>query len=230
MNNQIIEFKDVWKTYHMGDEKINALAGLNLTLNEGSFTAVMGPSGSGKSTLLHVAGILDMPTEGVFKINGKETNMLTVKEQAQLRRNEIGFVFQRFNLMSQLSALENIMLPMIKEDHQRAGEILNRMGLEGKHDKLPGQLSGGEQQRVAIARALINDPSIILADEPTGSLDSKTGDIILKLLRDLHEQENVTLVMVTHEPYVAKMADRIVYVRDGKVSDEGDRIMVSELN
>lgn len=142
MNNQIIEFKDVWKTYHMGDEKINALAGLNLTLNEGSFTAVMGPSGSGKSTLLHVAGILDMPTEGVFKINGKETNMLTVKEQAQLRRNEIGFVFQRFNLMSQLSALENIMLPMIKEDHQRAGEILNRMGLEGKHDKLPGQLSG----------------------------------------------------------------------------------------
>lgn len=219
MNNQIIEFKDVWKTYHMGDEKINALAGLNLTLNEGSFTAVMGPSGSGKSTLLHVAGILDMPTEGVFKINGKETNMLTVKEQAQLRRNEIGFVFQRFNLMSQLSALENIMLPMIKEDHQRAGEILNRMGLEGKHDKLPGQLSGGEQQRVAIARALINDPSIILADEPTGELDTKNANAIMQVLQDLNRKEGVSIIIVTHNPASASFADQIIQMRDGQISN-----------
>lgn len=219
MNNQIIEFKDVWKTYHMGDEKINALAGLNLTLNEGSFTAVMGPSGSGKSTLLHVAGILDMPTEGVFKINGKETNMLTVKEQAQLRRNEIGFVFQRFNLMSQLSALENIMLPMIKEDHQRAGEILNRMGLEGKHDKLPGQLSGGEQQRVAIARALINDPSIILADEPTGELDTKNANAIMQVLQDLNRKEGVSIIIVTHNPASASFADQIIQMSDGQISN-----------
>lgn len=217
MNNHIIEFKDVWKTYHMGDEKINALAGLNLNLNEGSFTAVMGPSGSGKSTLLHVAGILDMPTEGVFKINGKETNMLTVKEQAQLRRNEIGFVFQRFNLMSQLSALENIMLPMIKEDHQRAGEILNRMGLEGKHDKLPGQLSGGEQQRVAIARALINDPSIILADEPTGELDTKNANAIMQVLQDLNRKEGVSIIIVTHNPVSASFADQIIQMSDGQI-------------
>ncbi|OPY25271.1 MAG: putative ABC transporter ATP-binding protein [Methanobacterium sp. PtaU1.Bin242] len=219
MNNHIIEFKDVWKTYHMGDEKINALAGLNLNLNEGSFTAVMGPSGSGKSTLLHVAGILDMPTEGVFKINGKETNMLTVKEQAQLRRNEIGFVFQRFNLMSQLSALENIMLPMIKEDHQRAGEILNRMGLEGKHDKLPGQLSGGEQQRVAIARALINDPSIILADEPTGELDTKNANAIMQVLQDLNRMEGVSIIIVTHNSVSASFADQIIQMSDGQISN-----------
>jgi len=217
MTNHLIEFKDVWKTYHMGDEKINALAGLNLTLNKGSFTAVMGPSGSGKSTLLHVAGILDMPTKGAFKINGKETSKLTVKEQAQLRRNEIGFVFQRFNLMSQLSTLENIMLPMIKEDSQKAKNILNRMGLEGKQDKLPGQLSGGEQQRVAIARALINDPSIILADEPTGELDTKNANAIMQVLQDLNRKEEVSIIIVTHNPTSASFADKIIQMSDGQI-------------
>ena len=166
--SNLIEFKDVWKTYKMGDEEVNALAGLDLTLKKGSFTAVMGPSGSGKSTFLHIAGILDMPTRGTFRINGNDTGKLSVKEQARLRRNEIGFIFQRFNLMSQLTVLENVMLPMIKEDSRKAEKLLNMMGLTGKHDKRPWQLSGGEQQRVAIARALINDPSIILADEPTG--------------------------------------------------------------
>lgn len=217
MTNHLIEFKDVWKTYHMGDEKINALAGLNLTLNKGSFTAVMGPSGSGKSTLLHVAGILDMPTKGAFKINGKETSKLTVKEQAQLRRNEIGFVFQRFNLMSQLSTLENIMLPMINEDSQKAKNILNRMGLEGKQDKLPGQLSGGEQQRVAIARALINDPSIILADEPTGELDTKNANAIMQVLQDLNRKEEVSIIIVTHNPTSASFADKIIQMSDGQI-------------
>jgi len=217
MNNHVIEFKDVWKTYVMGDEKVNALAGLNLSLEKGSFTAVMGPSGSGKSTFLHVAGILDMPSKGVFMINGKETSKLSVKEQARLRRNEIGFIFQRFNLMSQLSTLENVMLPMIDEDPYKAKEILDRMGLEGKHDKRPGQLSGGEQQRVAIARALINNPSIILADEPTGELDSKNADSIMQILQDLNKEEGVSIVVVTHNPSSANFADQIIQMGDGNI-------------
>lgn len=215
MNNNILEFKDVWKIYIMGEERINALAGLNMVLKDGSFTAVMGPSGSGKSTFLHVAGILDMPTKGIFKINGNETDKLSVKEQALLRRNEIGFIFQRFNLIPRLSALENIMLPMIKEDPEKAKEILNRMGLEGKHDKRPGQLSGGEQQRVAIARALINDPSIILADEPTGELDTRNADSIMQVLQDLNRDEGVSIVMVTHNPAAADFADEILQMSDG---------------
>jgi putative ABC transport system ATP-binding protein len=215
MNKTVLEFKNVWKTYTMGDETINALAGLNLALEKGSFTAVMGPSGSGKSTFLHVAGILDMPTRGTFQINGKETQKLSVKEQAMLRRDEIGFIFQRFNLMSQLTVLENVMLPMIKEDTKKAVDLLNRMGLTGKYNKRPGQLSGGEQQRVAIARALINDPSIILADEPTGELDTKNADSIMQILQDLNRDEGVSIVMVTHNPASAEFAGEILHMSDG---------------
>ena len=215
MNKAVLEFKNVWKTYTMGDEKINALAGLNLTLKEGSFTAVMGPSGSGKSTFLHVAGILDMPSSGIIKINGKETKKLSVKEQARLRRNEIGFIFQRFNLMSQLTVQENVMLPMIKEDTKKAIDLLNRMGLSGKSNKLPGQLSGGEQQRVAIARSLINDPSIILADEPTGELDTKNADSIMQILKDLNQNDGVSIVIVTHNQASADFADEILHMSDG---------------
>lgn len=217
MNNYIIEFQDVWKTYNMGDMKVNALSGLNLALNKGSFTAVMGPSGSGKSTFLHVAGILDTPTNGVFRINGKQASKLSVKEQAKLRRNEIGFVFQRFNLMSQLTILENLMLPMIDEDIQKAKDILDQMGLEGKYKKRPGQMSGGEQQRVAIARALINDPSIILADEPTGELDSKNAHSIMQILQDLNDNEGVSIVIVTHNPEAAAFTDQIIQMRDGNI-------------
>ena len=220
MNNNVLELRNVWKIYTMGDEPVNALAGLNLTLEESSFAAVMGPSGSGKSTFLHVAGILDMPTSGIVKINGKETRKLSVKEQAGLRRNEIGFIFQRFNLMSQLSALENVMLPMLKEDTEKAKEILNRMGLEGKYNKRPGQLSGGEQQRVAIARALINDPSIVLADEPTGELDTKNAHSIMQILQDLNRNEGVSIVIVTHNPASADFADRIIQMSDGQVVDD----------
>ena len=215
MNNAVLEFKNVWKTYTMGDELINALAGLNMALEKGSFTAVMGPSGSGKSTFLHVAGILDMPSSGVIKINGKEAKKLSVKEQARLRRNEIGFIFQRFNLMSQLTVLENIMLPMIKEDTKKAIDLLNRMGLGSKSNKYPGQLSGGEQQRVAIARALINDPSIILADEPTGELDTKNADSIMQVLKDLNQNDGVTIVVVTHNQASADFADEILHMSDG---------------
>ncbi len=217
MNNYVIEFKDVWKTYNMADVEVNALAGFNLTLEKGSFTAVMGPSGSGKSTFLHVAGILDIPNRGVFRINGKQASELSVKEQAKLRRNEIGFVFQRFNLMSQLSILENLMLPMINEDTEKAMGILDNMGLEGKYAKRPGQLSGGEQQRVAIARALINDPSIILADEPTGELDTKNANSIMQILQDLNENEGVSIVIVTHNPEAAEFTDQILQMRDGNI-------------
>ena len=223
MNNAVLEFKNVWKTYTMGDELINALAGLNMALEKGSFTAVMGPSGSGKSTFLHVAGILDMPSSGIIKINGKEAKKLSVKEQARLRRNEIGFIFQRFNLMSQLTVLENIMLPMIKEDTKKAIDLLNRMGLGSKSNKYPGQLSGGEQQRVAIARALINDPSIILADEPTGELDTKNADAIMQVLKDLNQNDGVSIVVVTHNQASADFADEILHMSDGNFVNNGSK-------
>jgi putative ABC transport system ATP-binding protein len=216
-NNNVLEFKDVWKIYQMGDEKINALAGVNLNIRDGSFTSIMGPSGSGKSTLLHVGGILDMPTRGNLLLNGKDTSTLSGKEQATFRRNEIGFVFQRFNLMPQLSALENVLLPMIKPDLEKAKELLDKMGLEGKHNKRPSQLSGGEQQRVSIARALINNPSLILADEPTGELDTKNAEVIMGILQDLNKKEGVTIIIVTHNPLAAEFTDEIIEMRDGNI-------------
>ncbi len=217
MTNHVLEFENVWKTYSMGDAEVNALAGLNLILKEGSFTAVMGPSGSGKSTFLHVSGILDTPTRGLFRINGRQTSELSLKEQALLRRNEIGFVFQRFNLLSQLSALENVMLPMINKDSEKAMGILDKMGLEDKYHKRPTQLSGGEQQRVAISRALINDPSLILADEPTGELDTDNAQSIMQILQDLNRKAGVSIVVVTHNPASASFADEIINMRDGKI-------------
>jgi len=213
----VLEFQDVWKIYQMGDEKINALAGVNLKINESSFTSIMGPSGSGKSTLLHVAGILDMPSKGILMMNGKNTSTLSSKEQAKFRRNEIGFVFQRFNLLPQLSALENVLLPMIESDPEKAKESMDKMGLEGKYDKLPSQLSGGEQQRVSIARALINDPSLILADEPTGELDTKNAEVIMGILQDLNKKQGVTIIIVTHNPMAAEFADKTIEMRDGNI-------------
>lgn len=216
-NDTVLEFHDVWKIYRMGDEDINALAGVNLSINKGSFTSIMGPSGSGKSSLLHVAGILDMPTQGTFLIKGKDTSTLSGKEQAKLRRREIGFVFQRFNLLPQLTVLENVMLPMIKPDANRAREIMDKMGLKGKYGKVPGQLSGGEQQRVSIARALINDPALILADEPTGELDSKNAEIIMKILKELNTKEGVTIIIVTHNQLAADFTDQIIEMTDGNI-------------
>jgi putative ABC transport system ATP-binding protein len=216
--SNLIEFKNVWKTYMTGEEELHALSGLNLKLKAGSFTAVMGPSGSGKSTFLHITGILDMPTRGIFKLNGHDVSKLSVKEQARLRRNEIGFIFQRFNLMSQLTVLENVMLPMIKEDSQKAKEVLDTMGLTSKNNKRPGQLSGGEQQRVAIARALVNDPSLILADEPTGELDSRNADSIMEILQDLNQNQGVSIVLVTHNPASADFAGEILLMHDGDLN------------
>jgi putative ABC transport system ATP-binding protein len=213
----VLEFKDVWKIYRMGGEEINALAGVNLTIKDGSFTSIMGPSGSGKSTLLHVAGILDMPTRGNLLMNGKDTSTLGAREQARFRRSEIGFVFQRFNLLPQLTTLENVLLPMNQPEPQKAQEYLDKMGLEGKYSKTPNQLSGGEQQRVSIARALVNQPSLILADEPTGELDSKNAEVIMGILQDLNKKEGVTIIIVTHNQLAADFTDKIIEMRDGNI-------------
>ena len=212
----IIEIKEAWKTYKMGGEEINALQGVNFKLEENSFLAVMGPSGSGKSTLLHLAGILDLPTKGEVILQGKNVKDLSSKEQAKLRRTKIGFVFQRFNLLSQLTAEENVMLPMIKPDKEKARKILDRVGLEGKYDRLPTQLSGGEEQRVAIARALANDPLLILADEPTGELDTANSRMIMDLLTNLN-QEGMSIIIVTHDPMAAEYAHKTVEMKDGNI-------------
>jgi putative ABC transport system ATP-binding protein len=223
MNNQenIIEIQNLKKSYD--DGKIKALNGLDLTVKKGEFLSIMGPSGSGKSTLLNMIGALDVADEGTITVAG--IDLKQNKSLNEFRSKEIGFVFQMHNLIPNLTVLENVEIPMYETSlsasqmEERALELLKSVNLEDKKDQIPTKLSGGERQRVAIARALVNHPSIILADEPTGSLDSKTGDKILGLMRDLHEKENVTLVMVTHEPYVGNMADRIINVLDGKIQN-----------
>ncbi len=217
-NDNIIEIKDLKKSYDNG--KIKALNGMNLEVKKGEFISIMGPSGSGKSTLLNMIGALDRADQGSIKVAG--IDLVTTNKLNKFRSQEIGFVFQMHNLIPNLSVVENVEIPMFetnassKEMRKRALELLRSVDLEDKIDQKPTKLSGGERQRVAIARALVNHPSIILADEPTGSLDSKTGEVILNLLKDLHRKENVTLVMVTHEPYVGNMAERMVTVLDGK--------------
>jgi len=217
MNNDVLVFNHVWKTYQMGEEEVQALRGVNLIINEGSFTALMGPSGSGKSTLLHLAGILDVPTKGAVLLNGKNIKEYSIKEQSKLRRENIGFIFQRFNLMQQLTALENVMLPMISPDSQKAKKLLDKVGLSGKYNRYHTQLSGGEQQRVSIARALANDPSLLLADEPTGELDTKNTKIIMELIRELNEKDGLTIVAVTHNPLCAEYANKTVMMQDGNI-------------
>jgi putative ABC transport system ATP-binding protein len=216
-NSNILEFKDVWKTYKMGTEEVRALRGVNLTISKSSFIALMGPSGSGKSTLLHLAGILDVPTKGTVLLNGKSIKDYSSKEQARLRRENIGFIFQRFNLMPQLTALENVMLPMILQDTEKAKKLLDKVGLSGKYNRYQTQLSGGEQQRVSIARALANDPSLLLADEPTGELDTENTKVIMELIKDLNENDGLTIVAVTHNPLSAEYAKNIIKMQDGNI-------------
>jgi putative ABC transport system ATP-binding protein len=217
-NSNVIEFKDVWKTYPMGAEEVKALRGVNLKIKKGSFIAIMGPSGSGKSTLLHLAGILDTPTRGTVLMNGKNIEDYSGKEQAKLRRENIGFIFQRFNLMPQLNALENVMLPMINADKEKAKKLLDKVGLSDKYNRLQTQLSGGEQQRVSIARALANDPTILLADEPTGELDTENTKIIMELIKDLNENDGLTIVEVTHNPLSAEFATELIKMQDGNIT------------
>jgi putative ABC transport system ATP-binding protein len=219
--NNVLEFNDVWKTYKMGSEDVKALRGVNLTVSEGSFIAIMGPSGSGKSTLLHLAGILDTPSKGTVLLNGKNIDDYSSKEQAKLRRKNIGFIFQRYNIMPQLTALENVMLPMISSDSEKAKKLLDKVGLSDKYGRYQTQLSGGEQQRVAIARALANEPAIILADEPTGELDTENTRKIMGLLRDLNKEKGLTIVVVTHNPIATEFVEKVIKMQDGGILDVG---------
>ncbi|MFS8640595.1 MAG: ABC transporter ATP-binding protein [Symbiobacteriaceae bacterium] len=218
----MIQLKGVEKIYRMGQGLVRALAGVDLTVEEGEFTAVMGPSGSGKSTLLHIIGCLDRPTAGSYRFMGREVAGLSETELARLRNRQFGFVFQRFFLLPRYRAWENVALPMAyagvgrRERRERAWELLRRVGLEGREEHFPNQLSGGQQQRVAIARALANRPAVLLADEPTGNLDSASGAEILALFEDLH-REGSTILLVTHDPAVAQRARRIVHIQDGRI-------------
>lgn len=219
----VIETRELTKTYQMGDIPVNALMDVNLSVEKGEFLAVMGASGSGKSTLLNLLGCLDSATSGEYLLDGKEVSHLNKKEYADIRNQKIGFVFQGFNLLPRTSAFENVELPLIydrknriKNGKQAIAEALRRVGLEDRMNHLPQQLSGGEQQRVAIARAIVNKPAIILADEPTGNLDTHTSTDILSILRELNEQ-GITIILVTHEHSLADYAKRVVKLRDGYV-------------
>lgn len=225
--SELIRVEDLHKTYRMGDVEVPALRGVNLTIEHGEFVAVMGSSGSGKSTLMNILGCLDRPSTGRYFLETQEVGALSRDQWAHIRNKRIGFVFQGFNLLSRTSALENVELPMMyngfagKERHNRAVEVLSLVGLEQRLDHKPNQLSGGQQQRVAIARALVNKPSLVLADEPTGNLDSATSHDIMMLLQQLNAEQKITIVLVTHEQDIAAYAQRRVLFRDGEiVSDD----------
>ncbi len=221
----LIDLKDIFKTYVMGATKINALDGLDCEIKQGEYVALMGPSGSGKSTLMNIIGCLDSPTSGSYFLNSTDVSKMTDDELAEVRNKEIGFVFQSFNLLPRTSALENVALPLVyagigkKERLQRAQVVLEKVGLGDRGDHKPNELSGGQRQRVAIARALVNNPSLVLADEPTGNLDSKSSNEIMELFNKIHSDGN-TVVMVTHEEDIAANAKRIIRMIDGKLATQ----------
>ncbi|MBP2636654.1 MAG: yknY 1 [Firmicutes bacterium] len=217
-----IALDNIIKTYQMGDNVVAALAGVTLDIREGEFTAIMGPSGSGKSTLMNILGCLDRPTSGSYLLDGQEVSSLTDDELALTRNKKIGFVFQNFNLLPRITAIENVALPLVyagveaKERRQRSAAALASVGLEPRMEHLPNELSGGQRQRVAIARALVNEPSIIMADEPTGALDTKSGDEVMEIFKTLNSYGR-TIILVTHEPDIAAHAKRVIHVRDGLI-------------
>src|SRR6202522_3402987 len=221
----VIQTEELWKTYEMGTEQLHALRGVNIVIRKGEYVAIMGPSGSGKSTLMNLIGCLDSPTKGNYWLAGRLVSQLDDDELAAIRNREIGLVFQTFNLLARATALHNVELPLIysgipsKERIERAKVALRSVNLEARMNHKPNELSGGQRQRVAIARALVNRPSIILADEPTGNLDSKTGDEIMALFDDLYARGN-TIILVTHEPDIAEYAHRVVHIRDGMIASD----------
>jgi|TARA_Y100000310_G_scaffold140092_1_gene139439 putative ABC transport system ATP-binding protein len=219
----LIDLKEVFKHYHLGESTVKAVDGIDLKISEGEFVSIMGPSGSGKSTSMNLIGSLDVPTKGNVFLDGENIEHLEESDLAQLRGRKIGFIFQQFNLIPNLTAKENVMLPMVFQGHEkyereeRAEELMEKVGLQERMDHYPTQLSGGEQQRVAIARALANDPEVILADEPTGNLDTKTGHMVMEFLNKLN-REGKTVIMITHEPELAEEhSEKIFWLKDGKI-------------
>ena len=227
MAEPLIELKNIYKIYHMGDEEVRASDGVSLSINRGEFVAIVGKSGSGKSTLMNIIGALDVPTEGEYILGGEDVSEMSDDQLAQIRNKMIGFIFQQYNLLPKLNLLENVELPLlyagvpVQERKERALKSLAKVGLEEKWKNLPNQLSGGQQQRVSIAMALAGDPSLILADEPTGALDSRTSREVLNFLRQLNEEGN-TIVMITHDNSIALEAKRVVRIKDGKINFDGD--------
>ena len=225
MAQPIIELKKICKFFKIGEVEVQALAGVDLIINKGEYVAFMGPSGSGKSTLMNILGCLDTPTSGSYVLNNKDVSNLSDNELAEIRNKEIGFVFQTFNLLARNTSLDNVALPLVyagfsrKERTDRAASTLTSVGLADRMDHKPNELSGGQRQRVAIARALVNNPSIILADEPTGNLDSKTSIEIMQLIEEIHQKGN-TVVVVTHEEEIARRAKRIIRLRDGLIESD----------
>ncbi|HEY8226311.1 MAG TPA: ABC transporter ATP-binding protein [Pyrinomonadaceae bacterium] len=222
----VIELDHIHKTYTMGDVEVHALRGVSLTIREGEFVAIMGASGSGKSTTMNIIGCLDRPTRGNYILDGEDVSELSKDERADIRSQKVGFVFQGFNLLSRTSAIENVELPMLyanidsHERQKRAQEALAAVGLLGREQSHPNQLSGGQQQRVAIARALVNRPALILADEPTGNLDSRTSIEVMEIFQRLNREQGITLVLVTHEPDIAEYAQRVVVFKDGRIKKD----------
>ncbi len=228
MTEHLIEITDLTKVYGAGDIAVHALRGINAAVEKGGFVAIMGPSGSGKSTLMNILGCLDRPTGGVYVLDGEDVSQLNKNELASVRNRKIGFVFQSYNLLPRMTAAKNVALPLLynaddhlsdKECHEHAIVALESVGLSDRVHHRPNELSGGQQQRVAIARALVNQPSIILADEPTGNLDTQSSEEILELLHQLHDR-GATIVMVTHEPGIADHAERVIYLRDGRIASD----------
>lgn len=225
MSTPIIDIKAITRDFQLGSETVHVLKGIDLKINKGEYVALMGPSGSGKSTLMNILGCLDTPTAGSYILNGKQVSEMPDNELAEIRNKEIGFVFQTFNLMPRTTALDNVALPMVyagyskNERNERATEVLTQVGLADRMDHKPNQLSGGQRQRVAVGRALVNKPSIILADEPTGNLDSKTSVEIMKLFGEIHANGN-TVILVTHEEDIADHAHRIIRLRDGVIEKD----------
>ena len=227
----VISLRGLKKSYKLGDNLVEALRGVSLDIEQGEFVAITGPSGSGKSTMMHILGCLDQPTDGEYRLNGKNVSSLSRNELADIRNKEVGFVFQGFNLLPRTTAVENVEVPLLytrpvmpaAERRERAMKPLAAMGLADRYDHHPNQLSGGQQQRVAIARALVNEPALILADEPTGNLDTKTSVEVMRILQELRETNGITIVLITHEQDIAAYGSRIIAIRDGQiVSDEAN--------